>query len=238
MIVSSIFSKKLDNAQVKITESNQILTSGIKDVLAGIPVIKSFGIEKDVLKILCNKSYRTENNKRNFTNITSLQQTLMVVSSLVIIFTIFVMGTIFVYNGSMTIGGIIAFVQLLNNLTGPVTNIAVLTAKKNSCRSIFNVLSEIMNNKSVKEAKNIKLSTPVSNIQLSDVKYSTSEGIELLHGVTQTFEMGKSYAIVGLSGSGKSTLINLLAGYHDQYEGSIKYNDIELNSIVSGDGSW
>jgi len=51
--------------------------------------------------------------------------------------------------------------------------------------------------------------------------------------VNFTFGAGKSYAIVGSSGSGKSTLLNLLMASHNDYAGSIRYDETELRQIRS-----
>lgn len=70
-----------------------------------------------------------------------------------------------------------------------------------------------------------------AGIRMRDVSFSYVEGNPVLQGVTQQFEVGKSYAIVGESGSGKSTLLNVLMGGEDDYVGNIYFDNHELKDI-------
>ena len=47
---------------------------------------------------------------------------------------------------------------------------------------------------------------------VSKTYVTPSGGIEALHGVDATFDVGAITAVVGASGSGKSTLLKALAG--------------------------
>ncbi|MCM1103675.1 MAG: ABC transporter ATP-binding protein/permease [Clostridium sp.] len=55
-------------------------------------------------------------------------------------------------------------------------------------------------------------------------------GVVLEH-VNMTFRKGGKYLITGESGAGKSTLLHLLAGFYDDYEGSLKYDDAEVRDM-------
>lgn len=52
---------------------------------------------------------------------------------------------------------------------------------------------------------------------------------ETLHEITQSFEAGKKYAIVGENGSGKTTFIKLLMRLYEPTKGSIQLNQIDAN---------
>ncbi|SJZ66884.1 putative ABC transport system ATP-binding protein [Pilibacter termitis] len=51
---------------------------------------------------------------------------------------------------------------------------------------------------------------------------------EVYKDVNLTFELGKSYALVGVSGSGKTTLLNAIARLEKPTSGSIKYNEEDI----------
>lgn len=53
----------------------------------------------------------------------------------------------------------------------------------------------------------------------------------VLEHVNMTFRKGGKYLITGKSGAGKSTLLHLLAGFYDDYEGSLKYDDAEVRDM-------
>src|SRR6056297_2530285 len=56
------------------------------------------------------------------------------------------------------------------------------------------------------------------------------EELHILHNVSLTLEKGKSVVITGESGSGKSTLLNLIGGLDYPSYGSIKVEDLQIDS--------
>lgn len=73
-----------------------------------------------------------------------------------------------------------------------------------------------------------------NKLEIKDVHHTYSDGqreVEVLKGVTTTFESGKTYAIVGESGSGKTTLISLIAALDSVQSGDIKFNDKSIRKI-------
>lgn len=71
----------------------------------------------------------------------------------------------------------------------------------------------------------------ISSIALDNVKFGYEKDRTILQGVSQKFEEGKFYALVGTSGSGKSTIASLLCGKHRQYDGNIWLGEKELRSV-------
>jgi len=67
-------------------------------------------------------------------------------------------------------------------------------------------------------------------IEVSNVNFSY-ENKQVLKDATFTIEKGKKYLIKGVSGAGKSTLMNLLAMVYDDYEGSIKVDNVDYRDI-------
>ena len=59
--------------------------------------------------------------------------------------------------------------------------------------------------------------------------FKTEKTIKVLKGLSQNFEKGKIYSIMGPSGSGKSTLLNLISLIDRPSSGSIKFDDNQVN---------
>lgn len=68
-------------------------------------------------------------------------------------------------------------------------------------------------------------------LELQQVGYSYQNGDkkQVLKNVTQTFEAGKFYAIVGKSGAGKSTLLSLLAGLDEPSDGRVLFQGEDIS---------
>ena len=59
--------------------------------------------------------------------------------------------------------------------------------------------------------------------------YKTEKTVKVLKNLSQTFDKGKTYSIIGPSGSGKSTLLNLISLIDRPSSGSIKFDKIQVN---------
>ncbi|MFS1975072.1 heme ABC transporter permease/ATP-binding protein CydD [Vibrio splendidus] len=68
------------------------------------------------------------------------------------------------------------------------------------------------------------------NIEATDLKVLSPEGVQLVGPISFALNTRQSTALVGPSGAGKTSLINALLGFMP-YEGSLKINDIELRDL-------
>lgn len=72
---------------------------------------------------------------------------------------------------------------------------------------------------------------PARGVEFSDVRFSYSEGTEVLHGVSLTAQRGEVTALVGPSGSGKSTIARLVASFWDPDAGSVSLGGCDLRQM-------
>jgi len=59
--------------------------------------------------------------------------------------------------------------------------------------------------------------------------FNTEKKIRVLNNLTYNFKKGKIYSLMGPSGSGKSTLLNLISLIDRPTNGSIKFNNTQIN---------
>ena len=59
--------------------------------------------------------------------------------------------------------------------------------------------------------------------------FKTEKRVKVLKNLSQKFDKGKSYSIMGPSGSGKSTLLNIISLIDRPSSGSINFNKIQVN---------
>lgn len=71
----------------------------------------------------------------------------------------------------------------------------------------------------------------MSILEIKNVSYQYKSGKgKVLSNISETFEKGKFYAIVGKSGSGKSTLLSLLAGLDEPTSGQILFDGEDIKN--------
>ena len=67
-------------------------------------------------------------------------------------------------------------------------------------------------------------------IRAVDIKKSFDD-VEVLKGISVTFEKGKTNLIIGRSGAGKTVLLKLLVGLLEPTEGEVWYNDTNFSQL-------
>src|SRR5438270_12113086 len=81
--------------------------------------------------------------------------------------------------------------------------------------------------------ENYKLKIMNNALIITNLHAKTSDGKQILNGVSLTVKKGEIHAVMGPNGSGKSTLAQVLMG-HPGYvitEGSITVNDVDITTI-------
>jgi lipoprotein-releasing system ATP-binding protein len=68
----------------------------------------------------------------------------------------------------------------------------------------------------------MKANQMLSAKNIKKVFHQGSERIEVLRDISQEFERGESYAIVGVSGSGKSTFMHIIGGLDHPTQGDVQ----------------
>ena len=115
----------------------------------------------------------------------------------------------------------------MNYVLGPLMMIPPIISKRNACNPLFEKISEMVK---FEKEENKEQVTFDNNINISNLSFSI-DNKNIINGIDYCFDKNKSYAIVGPSGSGKTTLLNLLIGKHNDYQGSIKYDNNELKEL-------
>ncbi|MGM0436543.1 MAG: ABC transporter ATP-binding protein, partial [Bacillota bacterium] len=212
--------------QEKLGEVNQTITDYIK----GVEVAKAYTLEKP----LENKHQSAVNDSIKGGEKLAKRRAILEVFSMFFailpFITTFILGGYFVTTGEMTLGGLLAFINLLNLLTFPLSNMSVLIgeAKRDlaSASRIFETLDGEDERQSG-EPFEFKEVTPL--IDFEDVSFTyPGDDTPVIKHLSVKIKPHESIALVGPSGGGKSTLAKLITGYYDAYEGSIQIGGHEI----------
>ncbi len=143
--------------------------------------------------------------------------------SIVPFVTTFILGGYFVVQGSMTPGSLLAFINLLNFLTMPLSQMAVLVgdAKRDivSAERIFECL-DAEDERLDGERFDVNESAPMVEFKGVSFQYKDAEDVTI-NKLSLSVKSGQTVAFVGPSGGGKSTVAKLILGYYDTYLGKI-----------------
>ena len=229
--LSMRYGKKLVGKEAKTSDENMDFVAQVKDLLSGFTVIKSFKAEKEVLALFQKKNVSLESAKQDRRETADTVTIYASISSIIVNVLIFALGFFFAFNGWMTIGKVIAFIQLGRSILAPVSELSPLVSNRRAAKALIGRISQAIEGAGPQESPRVPFAGLEDGIVLEGVSFAYEGDKDALHGVSAVFEKGKSYAVVGGSGSGKSTLLKLLLGYSPNYRGSLKIDSIEMRAI-------
>lgn len=233
MVIATLVGKNLDELQGKVSLSDGKQSGMLHEMFSGFAVIKSFHAEKEMAALFGKQNRGTEDircKRRMRESLVIIVAISLVTGSQVVIMGF---GAWMVMKEMLTVGVLVAFIQLMNSIMSPAQTIPADLANLSAARQIMKQ-HEAFLEFSVEEGEQ-KAAVENGLIRLEDVKFGYEEDKPILKGIDMTFEPGKSYAIVGASGSGKSTLLKLLAGELEKYEGKIQVDDQDYAGLDFSD---
>lgn len=230
LLASLIFGDRLIKAERKVSMQNELYVGMLKDLLSGFTVIKSFKAEERIQDIFQKKNGKLEEIKCYRRKTDALINLVAASAGLIVQIGIILIGVFFVMTDFITMGVLVAFVQLMGIMLSPVQTIPKLLANRKAAIGLIDKIAEVVEYNADNHGT-VEITDIGAGIACKDLHFAYESGHEILKGIDITFEKGKSYAIVGASGCGKSTLLNLLLGSYNSYSGSMKIGDIELRDI-------
>ncbi len=132
----------------------------------------------------------------------------------------------------ITLGIIVAFIELSQMLFRPLRQIAdkfnTLQMGMVAANRVFGILDT---ESSIKDEGKIEVTNLSGEIEFKDVRFSYVDDEEVLKGISFKAEPGETVAIVGATGAGKSTIINLLNRFYEIDSGKILVDGTDIREI-------
>jgi ATP-binding cassette subfamily B protein len=147
-------------------------------------------------------------------------------------------GILLVADGSLTVGGLVAFFATATVLRWPTESIGFLLAltldAKTAISRHFEVIDEPISIEDPADPKTIK--NPKGKLEFKDVYFSYPDKKQgsppLLSGVNLLLNPGESVALIGVTGSGKTTLTALTTRLFEATGGSIELDGVDIKSLT------
>ena len=211
----------------------------VEEMYGGHVVVKAFnGEARSMEKFECeNEKLYNAGWKSEF--LSGLMQPIMGFVGNLGYVVVCILGASMAAGGSMTIGGIQAFIQYLRSFTQPITQMASILSQVQrtmaAAERIFNFLDE----PEIVE-KTPKYTVENSNIR-GDIRFDhvcfgyedTDETV--IHDFSADVKAGQKIAIVGPTGAGKTTMVKLLMRFHDLKSGRIYLDGKDITEFARSD---
>lgn len=231
--VSMTVGNRLTEQEKEISKKNERFVSIVNELLSGFPVIKSFRAETQASRLFSQRNEQAEEAKKNKRRTEQLISLLANDAGIIAQMGIFLAGAWLAISGKgVTAGVVIVFVQLMNYILNPISQVPLLWSNRKAAIALMEKLSDALS-ENVREEGREKLNGFSEKIEVKDLTYGYEPESHVLKDMDAQFDAGKSYAIVGGSGSGKSTLLNLLMGSSSNYQGEICIDGVSIKNIES-----
>lgn len=227
MAVAVVFGSRVAEQEKEISTRNAEFVAMVKDLLSGFGVVKSFQAQAEAAKLFEERNGQLEQIKCKRKKTTQLVQIISGLTGFAVQIGVFVFGAYMAIKGRITVGVVVAFVQMMNYILQPLNTLPTLLADKKAALGLIEKLSTYCEESST-EGKDEIIESVGEGICFEHVDFAYDAEKTVLKDVSLQFRTGKSYAIVGGSGSGKSTLLNLIIGSFDGYEGKVTIGGKEL----------
>jgi ATP-binding cassette subfamily B protein len=135
--------------------------------------------------------------------------------------------------GQATLGLLIGFLFYVNNLYGPMRQLATVWSSFQLATAALDRISEVLALES-----NMPVIPPTraesgAVLSFRKVSFRYPDGKEVLRDVSFEMEKGKAYALVGPTGGGKTTTANLMARLYDPTQGSVLLHGRDIRSYTA-----
>lgn len=233
LIVNKV-SKHIETFSAEVQEHEGKANHMVRETITGMPIIKAFQLHQ-----IYYEKYENEVNgiieqrkhiaKRSFV-MHCFTTFLITIPYLVIA----LFGGYLTLNTKMSTGDLLAFIILIQYISGAVSEIPYLFSQLRTSKAGFKRVHELFLYPREQPNKVTQITTSTignngSTIRLKDVAFSYDGETNILEDISFNIKEGEVVALVGLSGAGKSTIFNILTGFYPFNNGDVYVRNLPLH---------
>lgn len=225
IISSKLYIKKMRKLSHKARDEESKIQSTIQESLQHVMIIKTLQRVAYFTNKLTSQQAQLHQIILSRTRYATISSSLLNLGFATGYFVTFVWGATNLSKGLITYGAMLAFIQLVGQIQGPVRNLSKFIPIFITSFTATERLMDIENIAQEKANTPTEL-LPSVGVQLSNLtfQYTTSSRL-IFNNFSYSFPAGSITAIVGETGAGKTTLIRLLLSLIQPTEGKITLID-------------
>lgn len=226
-------SNQINNRSTLVKQQLSDLFSKAQESFSGIRVIKSYMLEKTLVKDFETACLDYKKKNMFLVNAEALfQPFIMFLIGISLVLIIYIGGKEMLV-GKVSSGEVLQFVIYVNNLTMPVASVGWITSLVQRAAASQTRINEFLHTEpTIKgdDKKEVKLE---GELEFSNVSFVYPDtGIKALTDVSFKVKTKESLGIVGKTGSGKSTVAQLICRLYDPTSGTIFADGNDLRNIT------
>lgn len=222
------------------------LNAHLEEFFTGHEVVKAFGRQGAAAATFGESNTRLFRAASSAQYVSGVVQPLMIFVSNLNYIAVAVIGALQVAAGTMTIGGVQAFIQFSRLFSQPMGQIGGMLNLMQSCvasaERVFALLDapEIPADAAPSAAGAARAAAaragaaepaPPGRVSFESVTFGYGPGAPVVEDLSFAVEPGQTVAIVGPTGAGKTTVVNLLMRFYELDGGRITVDGIDIAEI-------
>ncbi|NVP55264.1 ABC transporter ATP-binding protein [Mycoplana rhizolycopersici] len=206
----------------------------VAESVGGIRVVKAFANEdhERALFSVNNENYRK--TKLNAYAYMTASIALSYLSTRLVQLIVMVTGTWFVMQDSLSYGGLVSFILLIDVFFRPIDKItSVLESYPKGIAGFRRFTNLIDTEPDIADRPNaVAMAHIEGDIVYRNVSFAYRDGRRVLDDLNLTIRHGESIAFVGASGAGKTTICSLLPRFYEVGSGAISIGGVDIRDIT------
>jgi len=222
-------SSTMNKMSLEVQKEQSFLSTLAQESFAGIRIIKAYQREEQTTEKVSASADRYKKQSMRLVLVNAFFSPTIIfligLSSMIAIY----YGGLLTFEKKMTVGGIVAFIMYVTNLTWPFASLGWISSIIQRAAASQQRLNEFLLRKP-KIQNDSDLACPLEDGLVFDkvnFSYPDSDSM-VLKDLTFSVHKGETLALIGPTGSGKSTICALLARHFDPKMGQISTNYIPL----------
>jgi ATP-binding cassette subfamily B protein len=228
------FERTYSKASRRAQDLNGELTTNVEEAAGGIRTVKSFGRRRLVLSRYLDEARALRDAELYKIRVLAFFWALLEVQPQVVLAIVVLGGSVAVAHGTLTLGGLVAFVSLLLLLQWPIISLGWLVAMSQEAETAAERIYEVLDTPPTVQDRPGVRRVPVvtGRVRLEAVGFQyPGADRPVLHDLTLDLAPGETVAVVGATGSGKTTLTALVARLYDVTAGRITIDGVDIRDM-------
>lgn len=203
------------------------------ETVHGMRTLKSLAMEPLQRRVWDDRSAQTINTRFKVETISITAQAVTGLLEKLMAVAIIGVGALQVFDGTMTVGALIAFNMLAGRVSGPLVQVVTMVHEYQEVALSVRMLGVVMNEKEERSGRTEGLRPDLAGgIDFENVAFRyRQDGAFALNDISFSVPDGSIMGVVGRSGSGKSTVTRLIQGLYPIQQGLIRIGGHDVREL-------
>jgi ATP-binding cassette subfamily B protein len=222
-------SSTMNKMSLEVQKEQSFLSTLAQESFAGIRIIKAYQREEQITEKVSASAERYKKQSMRLVLVNAFFSPTIIfligLSSMIAIY----YGGLLTFEKKMTVGGIVAFIMYVTNLTWPFASLGWISSIIQRAAASQQRINEFLLRKPQIEDLSIEPCPLENGLQFENVNFAyPGSDTSVLQNISFEIHRGQTLAIIGATGSGKSTICSLLARHFDPTTGQISIDSKAL----------